>query len=265
MALDYPGLLADLDQESNWLRDAVSPLSSRDWQLPTPAAGWSIKDQILHLTYFDQTTALAMADPDRFASAAAALIEMGPDFPGMVAERMRPTPPGQALIDFQNARSALQHQLSAMDPSSRMPWYGPDMSIASCATARLMETWAHGQDVYDALGLAHPIGRGLRSIAHLGVRTFGFAHTLRGLAKPAVEVRIELSAPDDSGLWTWGPPDAPNSVTGSAQDFVLVVTQRRHVRQTSLRTSGAVATRWMEIAQVYAGAPGMGRSPQGAG
>lgn len=262
MALDYPGLLVDLAQESSWLCEALSPLSSQDWQLPTPAAGWRIKDQILHLTYFDQATALALVDPDRFVLDAADLLELGPDFPGVVAERMRSTPPEQVLTDFENARAALQKQLSEMDPSSRIPWYGPQMSIASCATARLMETWAHGQDVYDALGLEHPIGRGLRSIAHLGVRTFGFAHTLRGLATPEADVRIELSAPDGSDLWTWGPPDAVNRVTGPAQDFVLVVTQRRHIRQTSLCTFGAVATRWMEIAQVYAGAPGTGRSTE---
>jgi uncharacterized protein (TIGR03084 family) len=122
-----------------------------------------------------------------------------------------------------------------------------------------METWAHGQDVYDTVGTPHPVTTGLRSIAHLGVSTFAFAHHLNGLDVPEDPVRVELNAPDGTEIWSWGPEDADNRVTGPAEDFVLVVTQRRHPADTSLNIQGAVASVWIAIAQAYAGAPGTGR------
>ena len=128
------------------------------------------------------------------------------------------------------------------------------MSVASSATARMMETWAHGQDVYDTLGLVHPPTRGLRSIAHLGVATFAFCHTNNGLPVPDQPVRVELDSPDGE-LWTWGPDDADNVVRGPATDFVLTVTQRRHWSETGLTVVGPVAEAWLDIAQAFAGAP----------
>ena len=58
---------------------------------------------------------------------------------------------------------------------------------------------------------------------------------------------------------TWGPSDAANTVRGPAEDFCLVVTQRRNVKDTGLAVTGPVATEWMTVAQAYAGAPGPGR------
>jgi uncharacterized protein (TIGR03084 family) len=128
------------------------------------------------------------------------------------------------------------------------------MSVASSATARLMETWAHCRDVYDALGVQHPPSPGLRNIAHLGVTTFGFAHTVNGLDVPDEPLRVELLCPDGQS-WFWGPADASNRVSGPALDFVLTVTQRRHWTQTALVATGPVASRWLDMAQAFAGAP----------
>lgn len=113
-----------------------------------------------------------------------------------------------------------------MADGRKLLWFGPPMSAASTATARLMETWAHGLDVADTLGVAvRPTAR-LKSIAHLGVRTRDFAFSVHGLAAPAEPFRVELSAPD-GGAWTWGPEDGAQRVTGSAVDFCYLVTQRR--------------------------------------
>ncbi len=123
-----------------------------------------------------------------------------------------------------------------------------------------METWAHGQDVADALGVPRePTGR-LRHIAHLGVRTFGFCFRLHGRPVPDPPVRVELTAPDGT-TWAWGPAGARDRVTGPALDFCLVVTQRRHLTDTALEVHGPVATEWISIAQAFAGAPGGGRTP----
>jgi len=147
--------------------------------------------------------------------------------------------------------------LAERDPRDRAPWYGPDMSIASMATARLMETWAHGQDVADALGVTREPTKRLRHVAHLGVRTMGFSYLLRDRPVPTEPVRVELEAPD--GLWSWGPDETVNRVTGPALDFCLLVTQRRNLADTRLRVTGPVATEWMSIAQAFAGAAGKGR------
>ncbi|WP_063018931.1 TIGR03084 family metal-binding protein [Nocardia nova] len=259
MALDYSALLRDLGQETDRLIDCLSSTSELAWESATPAEGWAIRDQVSHLAYFDDCAHLALTDADRFRIEADRLTSLGPDFPDRIAEAHRHLSAGELRSWFEESRSRLLTALTTDDPRRRLPWFGPDMSVASSATARLMETWAHGQDIYDALGVDHPLSSGLRSIAHLGVSTFAFAHRLNNLEVPAEPVRVELYAPDSDEVWTWGPADATDRVTGPAEDFVLVVTQRRHREDTKLVVEGGIASRWMTIAQAYAGAPGTGR------
>ncbi len=123
-----------------------------------------------------------------------------------------------------------------------------------------METWAHGQDVADALGVTREPTARLRHVAHLGVRALPYSYTVWGREVPAAPVRVELTAPD-GGLWTWGPEGAADRVTGPALDFCLLVTQRRHRADTAVAATGAVAQEWLEIAQAFAGPPGPGREP----
>ena len=134
------------------------------------------------------------------------------------------------------------------------------MSITSALTARLMETWAHGQDVADAVAAPRVPTDRLRHIAHLGVATRAFSYRLRGLPPPVDEPFVELSAPSGDD-WRWGAPAAEQRVVGPALDFCLVVTQRRHLSDTSLTVVGDEAARWMAIAQAFAGIPGPGRNP----
>lgn len=254
MSLDYPRLLAELRHESQRLIEHVSELTPEQWDLSTPAVDWTIKDQVTHLAFFDDATVLAMSDPAGFRDQADALINGGMDFPDRIAQQYRCLAPHTVLAWFIDSRAELLDTLSGREPKYRLPWFGPDMSVASSATARLMETWAHGHDVYDCLGVDHPTSIGLRSIAHLGVSTFAFTHTLHGLDIPGEPVRVELSSPFGE-TWTWGPEEADNQVTGAAVDFVLVVTQRRHWTDTGLHVQGPIATGWLDIAQAYAGAP----------
>ena len=126
------------------------------------------------------------------------------------------------------------------------------------ATARLMETWAHGLDVADALGVRRPATARLRSVAHIGVRTRDFAFTVHGLTPPAEPFHVELSGPDGE-LWSWGPQDAAQTVTGPAEDFCMLVTQRRAPRELDVVAVGPDAQKWLTIAQAFAGPPGPGR------
>lgn len=260
MPADMRALLTDLRAETRAVRDLLAPLDDAGWETATPSVGWAIRDQVSHLAYFDEAAAVAATDPERFRAEAADLIQAGPGFADQIARRYRNLPPATLLAWFGGARDRFITMLAPIDPAARQPWYGPDMSAASAVTARLMETWAHGQDVADALGVPRePTGR-LRHVAYLGVRTFGFCFRLHGRPVPDPPVRVELAAPDGT-TWAWGPAGARDRVAGPALDFCLVVTQRRHLADTALEVHGPVATEWISIAQAFAGPPGPGRSP----
>ena len=261
MPADMAALLADLQAESADLDAMIAPLTARQYLAPTPAAGWCISDQVSHLAFFDEAALLAATDPAQFKIEAAQMMTRGAAFPDEVAARHRATPGPELREWLLRARRELVAGFASVDPGARLPWYGPDMSAASSVTARLMETWAHGQDIADALGVTRPPTPRLRHIAHIGVAAMGFSFVLRGRPAPSQPVRVEVGAPD-GGTWTWGPEDAADVVTGPALDFCLVVTQRRHPADTALTASGPVATEWVSIAQAFAGAPGPGRQPR---
>jgi uncharacterized protein (TIGR03084 family) len=250
-------LADDLTAETADLLAILEPLPAESWETATPAQGWAIRDQVSHLAYFDDAALQAITDPDAFRADFAKMLAAGIADPDRIAELYRDRKPSELLDWFGRSRRQLVDELASRDAKDRAPWYGPDMSLASMTTARLMETWAHGQDVVDALGLKREPTSRLRHVAHLGVRTMGFSYLLRDRPVPTEPVRVELTGPD--GSWTWGPEDAPNRVTGPAQDFCLVVTQRRNLADTGLRTAGPVAAEWMSVAQAFAGAPGQGR------
>jgi uncharacterized protein (TIGR03084 family) len=261
MAVSMAALVADLAAESADLTRMLVPLAPGDWELPTPAAGWAIRDQISHLAFFDEAATLSATDPARFRQEAAEMMSAGDDFTEAVARDHRQLPPGELLEWLATAREEYLRTFADLEPSWRLPWYGPPMSAASSVTARLMETWAHGQDVADALGAARPATARLRNIAHLGVATMGFSFTLRGQLVPTVPIRVELAGPDGAA-WSWGPADAADRVQGDALDFCLLVTQRRHRLDTGLIVTGAAAVAWLDLAQAFAGPPGPGRPPE---
>lgn len=261
MPPDMAPLIRDLEAETDLLLAVVSPLDEAGWTRPTPAAGWSVQDQVTHLAYFDEAAVLAATDPETFKAGRKALVDDIDGFTESVARRGREMSGAEALGWFQRARRELVATFGAIDPTLRLPWYGPDMAPASSITARIMETWAHGQDVLDAFGVDRTASPGLRHVAHLGVRTMGFSFGVRGRPAPATQVRVELGG-TDGDVWEWGPPEAADRVTGPALDFALVVTQRRHLSDTALEVSGPVAIEWMSIAQAFAGTAGTGRPPR---
>jgi uncharacterized protein (TIGR03084 family) len=264
MAAVLPALLADLAAETAALDAILAPLRPDEWKRETPAAGWNITDQVSHLAYFDETALLAATDPARFRRHAQELTAGPADLPDRIAAEHHDRPGSDLLEWFRIARQALLDGFARVDPSRRLPWYGPDMSPASSVTARVMETWAHGQDICDALGAARPITNRLRHIAFLGVRTMAFSFAINDRAVPDAPVRVELRGPDGD-LWAWGPPDAANRIRGTALDFCLAVTRRRSPADLALDIRGSTAQEWITIAQAFAGPPGPGRAPSNAG
>ncbi|MCK2217443.1 TIGR03084 family metal-binding protein [Actinomadura sp. ATCC 31491] len=256
-------LLDDLRAETASLEELLEPLGEADWELATPAAGWAVRDQVSHLAWFDDAAVLAVTDPDAFAATLTGLGPVG-DAVDDLARQARGMPPAELLAWFRAARARSLEVFAGLGARDRVPWFGPPMSAASFVTARLMETWAHGQDVADALGVVRPPTDRLRHVAALGYRARPYSFAVRGLPVPAEPVRVELAMPG-GGTWTAGPPDAASVVRGPLLGFCLAVTQRAHLSDTGLELTGEAARAWLPIAQAFAGPPGKGRPPRASG
>jgi uncharacterized protein (TIGR03084 family) len=256
----HAGLLEDLRDEHAALDERVAPLDDGGWTMGTPAEGWTVRDAISHLAFFDATAVLALEDGDAFVAHATAMAT-GPREPDL--ELGRSGDHADLLATWRSGRGRLLAAAGGADPSQRVPWYGPPMSLASFVTARLMETWAHGQDVADALGLEPVVSDRLRHVCHIGVGARAYSFRVRGLDDPGDPIHVEAVPPGGDGgdPWTWGPADAPDRVVGPALDLALVLTQRRHLADTSIEVVGPVASQWMAIAQAFAGPAGPGRPP----
>jgi len=261
-----PELLVDVDAEYDALRTVVDGLADTapEWDLPTPAEGWAVRDQISHLAFFDEAGRLAMVDEDAFARSVDEVMASTGDPMEVHLSRGRAMGGDELLEWWGSAHRAMIEVFATADPSARVPWFGPSMGVLSFISARLMETWAHGQDVCDALGAERAPTARLRHIVHLGVRARPFSYMVRGREVPAGRIDVVVAGPDGDE-WRWEIGEAAGddaevaTVTGPALDFCLTVTQRRNVADTGLVVTGALAEDWMAIAQAFAGPPGPGR------
>jgi uncharacterized protein (TIGR03084 family) len=252
-------VLADLEAEGDRLERLVSSLDEAGWRTPTPAAGWDVATQVAHLAWTDEVAVKAATDKEAWD---AVVLEAVADPTGYVDVQALALAKEPDLLDrWRRARADLRTTLLEMPHGEKMPWFGPPMSPASMATARLMETWAHSLDVHEGLGAPVDDTDRIRHVAHLGVRTRNFAFAVHGLDAPTEEFRIDLAAPSGD-VWSWGPEDAAQTLTGSAGDFCRLVTQRVHRADTDLVATGADVDRWLDIAQAFAGRPGEGRAPR---
>ncbi|QIG45061.1 TIGR03084 family protein [Nocardioides anomalus] len=259
-------LLDDLRAETDDLRATVERLGPDGWTTPTPAPDWTVATQVAHLLWTDEVAVVAASShegPEQEQSWDDIVLAAVEDPLGYVdqgAFDVAALEREEVLSRWAESGRALRAALLALPAGQKMPWFGPPMSAASMATARFMETWAHALDVHDAAGDRPAPTDRIKHVAHLGVRTRDFAHSVHQEPPPAEEFRVELTAPSGA-TWTWGPQDAAQRVTGSAYDFCLLVTQRVHRADTDLEATGAAAEHWLTIAQAFAGPPGPGRTP----
>jgi uncharacterized protein (TIGR03084 family) len=242
-----------LAAETAELDAAVAGLSEDEWRRVTAFKDWRVFDHIHHLNFSDASATAAVADPEGFRARrliprpGARINSLGPSGPPDI-------PPAQLLARWRAGVAKLDAAVAALAPGVRIPWYGPDMSVRAFVAARLMETWAHGQTIHDALLKRRTPTDRLRPICELGYRTIGWAFQGRGLEPPAEPVTVRLDAPS-GGVWVWGHEAASNRVTGPAEDFALVVCQCRNIADTRLVVEGPGAKAWMAIAQCFAGPP----------
>ncbi|WEH35242.1 TIGR03084 family metal-binding protein [Streptomyces sp. AM 4-1-1] len=255
---DASAVLDDLRAESAELDLIVGGPSPAVWASATPAPRWTVAHQIAHLAWTDRAALLSVTDPEAFrAEAERAAADPG-GFVDRGADEGARLAPDVLLAGWREGRDRLQEALRSAPPGGRHPWYGPPMSVASMATGRLMETWAHGQDIADALGIVREPTTRLRHVARIGVRARDYAFLVRGIEAPTEEFRVELIGPTGE-LTTYGPEGAGQRVTGPLYDFCLLVTQRAHRDDLAVRATGADADRWLDIAQAFAGPAGPGR------
>jgi uncharacterized protein (TIGR03084 family) len=259
-------LLADLKVEGDQLWNAVAGLDPDGWQTPTPAAGWTVATTVAHLLWTDEVAVVAATahtpeGKDAWDELVLVAIQDPTGYVDQQAIEVARLSPEALLARWGKAREALPAALRAVPHGQKMPWFGPPMSPTSMATARFMETWAHALDVYDALGIEPEQSDRVRHVAHLGVRTRDFAFSVHELSAPTEEFRVDLISPSGD-QWSWGPEDAAQTVTGSAWDFCLLVTQRVHRDDTDLVAAGADAEQWLTVAQAFAGPAGAGRGKQ---
>ncbi len=251
-------VLADLAAEGDVLEQLVSGLDDDGWHTATPAPGWDVATQIAHLAWTDEVATKAATDKEAWDAVVLQAIADPTGFVDAQALAGAGVTPGELLTRWRTARPALIAALTTYPNGTKMPWFGPPMSPTSMATARLMETWAHSLDVHDALGVSPQPSNRIRHIAHLAVRTRNFAFITNELPPPSEEFRIDLVAPDGE-VWSYGPEDAAQTVTGSALDLCLLATQRVNRADTDLVATGSDSDRWLDIVQCFAGPPGVGR------
>jgi uncharacterized protein (TIGR03084 family) len=230
---------------------------------PTPSPGWSVADQLAHLAYFDRNAALAIEQPEEFVGTITALLEAASaSSDGMdrfTLDAYRNLPAAELLAQWRQGREELRRAAATLTDEDRVQWYGPSMSARSFLTARLMEVWAHGDDICAALHIERPPTDRIRHVAQLGVITRAWSYLNRGLEPPETEVSVTLTAPSGE-VWAWGAAAADSTISGPAVDFCLVVTQRRNLADTRLAVVGDAAQEWMQLAQAFAGPPTDGRS-----
>ena len=239
----------DLTEEGRELDALLSGLDTGDWERPTPFKQWTVNDVVWHLHSGDVMAVLALTDPDRFQA-----VKNGGRGARDVEALSQRSSGAELQARWRDYFQQMCEDLGTSPPDRRVPWFGPDMGVRMFTTARQMETWAHGHDIYDLLKRKRVNTDRLRNIAHIGVSTYGWTFANRKRQPPGPPPHVELTAPSGD-VWRWHAPDPDNCVKGDAATFCHVVTQGRNVADTDLTVVGGPATEWMAIAQCFAGPP----------
>lgn len=245
----------DLRAEADELHAFLLTLGEEDWRRPTAFKGWTAWDVVAHLHLYDQVSLLSLGGEEGFASRRRELLKIfskGTSNAELARQEYGDWGADELLERWIGGCHDMARQLGESDPKRRLPWFGPDMGIRMFTTARLMETWAHGQEVYDLLGVRRDATDRLKNIATIGVKTFGWTFVNRSLEVPGPPPHVRLRAPSGA-IWEWNEPSESECVRGDALDFCLVVTQARNIADTPLEVVGEVANGWMAIAQCFAG------------
>ncbi len=254
----------DFQAESDALYDLLKPLKDADFERKTLFKDWTVNDVLQHLHYFNYAADLSLRDEQGILNLIADLQEAygrGETMVSYTNDQLNGIK-GQALLKlWHDYYTGMVENFHNVDPKKRLKWAGPDMSVLSSITARLMETWSHAQEIYDLLGVVREEKDHIKNIVVMGNNTFGWTFKNRGEEIPEPRPFLKLTAPSGDN-WEFNEPGTGESIEGLASEFCQVVTQTRNIEDTSLDVSGEIATRWMAVAQCFAGPP---RTPPAKG
>ncbi|CAI8430504.1 MAG: Uncharacterised protein [Rhodobiaceae bacterium UBA7378] len=246
----------DFKAESDVLYAVMQDLNDADFAEPTQFKGWTLNDVLEHLHMWNWAANESYVDEDNFVTFVERV--MTETKGGSLKPFERKWIDGLAGRDLLETWRGFYTDMAArfeqVDPKMRLKWAGPSMSARSSISARLMETWAHGQEVFDHLGVVRADGDHIKSIAVLGTNTFGWTYATRGETPAGPMPYVRLTAPSGD-IWEFGEPSDTEIVEGAASEFCQVVTQVRNIADTQLRVEGPGAIDWMSKAQCFAGGP----------
>jgi len=252
--------VTDLAADGEELDTLLTGLEPHQWELATPAEGWTVAHQVAHLTATFRLAGAAAGTPELFDKITSRL---GPDFDANVRAAMGPfleLPRAELLERWRAQRLLTERAIAALPADAMVPWLVRPMPAAVLAGAGMMEQFGHGQDIADAVGVPRRYTDRLRHLVAFAVRTWDFGYQARGLQTPQAELRFEITGPSGA-RWAFGPVDSADRVVGPATDFCLLVTRRRHPDDLAVTATGAVAEQWLSVAQAYRGPAGPGRRP----
>ena len=250
-------VVSDLRAEGDELYTLLSEMDTGYWTARSTFKNWSVWDVVAHLHFADLMASKSLQSAQLFKDMMREVREAGA--PQKYTDQLLKS--GEhfingpdLLVRWRELFLQMCSDLENADPEERFAWVGPGMKARMFATARLMETWAHGWEIYDLMGLQRRHSDRIKNIVAIGVRTFGWTFTNRKLPVPETAPYVELTAPSGD-IWTFNDESAGHHVKGSAVDFSQVVTQVRNVADTQLDVRGDNAIAWMAIAQCFAGPP----------
>ena len=247
----------DFRDESETLYQLLATREDAVFSNPTQFKGWTLNDVLVHLHMWNKAADWSLHDPRQFEEFMQEVLAARPigGTHQTVAYRWLGDARGRELLEaWHTFYQEMSERFAAAEGEQRVKWAGPDMTVAMSITARQMETWSHGQEIFDLLGEERAETDRIRNIVLLGVMTFGWTFAVRKLERPPVKPYLRLIAPSGA-VWTWNDASDDDRIDGTAVDFARVVTQVRNIADTTLEVRGDAAKQWMSIAQCFAGPP----------
>ncbi len=241
----------DLQTIHEELRCLGAELTDDEWRTPTAAMGWVVKDQFAHLADTEEVAHDTLTGDERRFPVAVSTHPTAEAFTQAGVDARRDTPKAELMASWERAAARTAAALGTIEPSRSVEW-GFGMTAETFARARVMEHWAHGCDVTDALGRPPLSGRYLRAIAELGLLTLPYAllraRVSQGRGQP---LHLALSGPDGE-TWRLGPESGTNRIQGPAEAWCRVVVRRaRPVDRSALLVHGPTAEAAMAHARAY--------------
>ena len=244
-------------EESDALYKLLINADKNSFKLKTQFKSWTINDVLYHLHVWNIAALLSLKNENEFKEFMQNFMEAvksgnsAREYEKILSDNTE----GLDLLNlWKETYEKISNEFAKSDPKKRVKWAGPDMSVRSSITARHMETWAHGQEIFDQLGFERIDTDRIKNIVVIGVNTFGWTYINRNLSIPEKMPKLSLLSPSNE-LWEWNEDNEENMISGSATEFSQVVTQVRNINDTSLKVSGKIANEWMSIAQCFAGPP----------